>query len=65
MKWQAVVLYHCDLMSEYRAIWWDNFETEEEAKEGLNKWFKEHPFNDEDPDNPESDLYDSLIQKID
>lgn len=64
-KYQAVVQYHSSLMDDYRTIWWNDYNTKEEAEQGLEKYWKEHPIDDSiDPENPLSDLYDSFIHEI-
>ena len=64
MKFQAIIRYHCDLMSDYRTIDYREFSEKEKAEEWINKRMKELiPFED-DPENPISDLYDTEIQEL-
>lgn len=64
MAFQAIIRYHCDLMSDYRTIDLREFNSEEQAQTWINKRMKELiPFED-DPENPVSDLYDTEIQEV-
>lgn len=64
MAFQAIIRYHCDLMSDYRTIDWREFDSKEHAEAWINKRMKEIIPFEEDPENPVSDLYDTEIQEI-
>ena len=64
MAFQAIIRYHCDLMSDYRTIDWREFDSEEQAQAWVNKKMKELIPFEEDPENPVSDLYDTEIQEV-
>lgn len=66
MIYQAFVKYHCDLMSDYRLLEWADFDKKEDAEEWCHKKWKEYcDIEDDDPENPISDLYYIDIQEID
>ena len=64
MAFQAIIRYHCDLMSEYRTLERVEFATEDEAAKWLDKRMKEIIPEDDDPENPISDLYYNYIQEV-
>lgn len=64
MAFQAIIRYHCDLMSDYRTIDWREFDSKEQAQAWINKKMKELIPFEEDPENPVSDLYDTDIQEV-
>lgn len=64
MAYQAIIRYHCDLMSDYRTIDWREFDSKEQAETWINKKMKELIPFEEDPENPVSDLYDTEIQEV-
>ena len=64
MAFQAIIRYHCDLMSRYRTIDSQDFATKDEAINWLNERMEELTAGDDDPENPLSDLYDTHIQEV-
>lgn len=65
MYFYTFVKYHCDLMSDYRLLDWSTFKTKEEAEKWCDEQYLKYcVIENDDPENPVSDLYWIDIEEI-